>query len=308
MRQPNDVNCMADKTPPDGHAPGVQLYTLLGSLVRNFEGTLQALRRIGYREVEVVGLLGHDAASYRAALDVAGLKARSAHVLSRTAQALFVEMATGRVPADTAWASINASMDLAYIERIMEEMFVQSEVLGNEYLVLASIDAALFESRAGIERVVAAFNRAGDLCQQTGMKFAWHPHLAEFKVVAGRPAIESVLEATDPQKVLVELDFFWASMAKVHVPTLLAQHRGRFPLGHLKDVANHVVVPDGGFEDVNSISRDAFEDVGYGKLDYRTWVPMARQAGMCHFFVERDSAPQPLDNVRRSFAMLRDLM
>lgn len=302
------VNCMADVTAPDGHAPGVQLYTLLSSLVNHFEDTLQALRRIGYREVEVVGLLGHDAAAYRAALDSAGLKARSAHVLSRTAQTLFVEMATGRVPADSAWARINASMDLAHIEPIMEEMFFQSEVLGNEYLVLASIDAALFESRAGIKQVVAAFSRAGDLCQQQGLKFAWHPHVAEFKVVEGRRAMEWVLEATDPQKVLVELDFFWASMAKVDVPSLLARHSGRFHLSHLKDLASPVVVPEGGIEDINSVSSDAFEDVGYGKLDYRTWIPLARQAGMCHFFVERDHAPQPLENVGRSFAMLRDLI
>lgn len=67
-------------------------------------------------------------------------------------------------------------------------------------------------------------------------------------------------------------------------------------------------MPDSGFEDVGSVPSHAFEDVGHGQLDYRAWIPLARQAGMRNLFVERDHAPQPLDNVRRSFAMLRDLI
>jgi len=199
-------------------------------------------------------------------------------------------------------------MDLAHIEQIMEDLFAQSDVLGNEYLALAAIDSALFDSRAGIDRVIVAFRKAGDLCQKKGLKFAWHPHLAEFKVVDGKRALDWVLEATDPQKVLVELDFFWASMANVDVPGLLAQYPGRFHLGHVKDMARNVVVPEGGFKDSRSVSNDSFEDVGYGKLDYRRWIPLARRAGMRHFFVERDSAPQPLENVKRSFESLRGLI
>jgi len=302
------LEALAKPAAPHGHALGVQLYTMQGLLVKDFDGTLAALRRIGYREVEVVGLLGHDAKTYRAALDAAGLRAPSVHVLSTTAQALFVEMATGRVPVDKAWAQIIASMDLAHIEQIMEDLFAQSDVMGNEYLALAAIDSALFESRAGIDRVIVAFRKAGDLCQKKGLKFAWHPHVAEFKVVDGKRALDWILEATDPQKVLVELDFFWASMANVDVPGLLAQYSGRFHLGHVKDMARNVVVPDGGFKDSRSVSNDSFADVGYGKLDYRRWIPLARRAGMRHFFVERDSAPQPLENVKRSFESLRGLI
>lgn len=287
--------------------PGVQLYTLQAALASDFEGTLATLHQIGYREVEVVGLLGRDAKSYRAALDAAGLKAPSVHVLSRTAEEMFLAMATGRLAVDEAWARINASMNLAHIEQIMDEMFAHSEVLGNEYLVLASIDSTLFESRAGIGQVVAAFGKAADLCRKQGLKFGWHPHLTEFKVVEGKQAIDWVLEETDPQ-VSVELDFFWAAVANVDVRELLANYPGRFHLGHIKDLAKHVVVPKEGFTDLHAISDDAFEDVGCGQLDYRSWIALGREAGMQHFFVERDNAPRPLDNVRRSFGEMRRLL
>jgi len=292
---------------PNGHAIGIQLYTMLAPLVHDFKGTLTALGRIGYRKAEVVGLLGHDAGTFRRVLDAAGLSVPSAHILSNAAQELFLGMASGKISSSEAWPKIDAAMDLARIEPIMEEMFTQTDVLGNEYLVLAAVDSALFESRAGIDRVVAAFTKAGDMCHRRGLKFAFHPHLAEFNRVDGATAVDRILDATDPQRVLVELDFFWAAMANVDVPHLLERHSGRFHLGHVKDMAKGVVVPAEGFKDLNAIPSDAFEDIGHGQLDYRAWIPLARKAGMKHFFVERDEAPDPVENARRSYASLRPL-
>ena len=67
-------------------------------------------------------------------------------------------------------------------------------------------------------------------------------------------------------------------------------------------------VPAGGWKDLNTVPDNSFEDVGYGKLDYRSWIPLARKAGMRHFFVERDNAPRPLENVTRSFGRLRGIV
>ena len=53
---------------------------------------------------------------------------------------------------------------------------------------------------------------------------------------------------------------------------------------------------------------DAVEDVGWGQLDYRTWIALGREAGRKHFYVERDNARRPLENVRRSFEGMRALL
>ena len=302
------VDMLAHATGSVAPPIGVQLYTMQSALVKDFSGTLNAIGKVGYQEVEVVGLLDRDAKSYRAALDAAGLSAPSAHILSRTAQHLFVEMATGRIEVNKAWEQIGASMDLSHMDRILEEMFVMSDVLGNRYLGLAAVDFSLFDSRAGIDKVIATFRQAGALCQKKGLKFAWHPHLAEFKIIDGKRAIDWVLEATDPQQVLLELDFFWATMAAADIPALLAQYSGRFHLGHIKDLANNVVVPAGGYRDLNAVPNESFEDVGYGKLDYRRWIPLARKAGMRHFFVERDNAPDPVGSIQRSYGPMRKLI
>jgi sugar phosphate isomerase/epimerase len=278
------------------------------ALVEDFAGTLAALGRIGYREVEPVGLLGHDPQGFRRTLDSAGLSAPSVHVVSKAAEELFLGMATGALPPGEAWSKIDAAMDLAGIESIMEYMLSLSEILGNKYLVLAAVDGSLFESLAGIDKVVAAYTRAGEMCHRKGLRFAFHPHLAEFKPLDGTTGVERILARTDPDKVLVELDFFWAAMANVDIPRLLASHPGRFRLGHVKDMAKDIVVPPAGFPDLDAIPNGAFEDIGYGQLNYRKWIPLARKAGVRHFFVERDQAPDPLGSARRSYPNLHRLL
>lgn len=299
---------VAGRAAPSAPALGVQLYTLREPLARDFKGTLAALAKIGYRQVETAGLLNQDAASFRAALDAAGLSAPSGHIFPNAAQPLLFKMASGQVPVDQAWAEIDAWMGLDKIEGMLADMIAQAKVMGYRYLVLASMDPKLLESMAGIKRVCAAFSRAGDLCHRHGLKFAWHPHLKDWGMVEGKRAAEHILDATDPNRVFVELDFFWAAMVNVDVPQFLRRYSGRVHLGHIKDFAKGAVIPAQGFKDFPEIKDEYFEDVGYGRLDYRTWIPLARQTGMRYFFVERDYSPDPLKSAGRSYESLSKLI
>jgi hypothetical protein len=47
----------------------------------DLQGTLNALRAIGYRRVEHAGFVGRTVTQFKAALDAAGLRASSGHVL-----------------------------------------------------------------------------------------------------------------------------------------------------------------------------------------------------------------------------------
>ena len=85
-------------------------------------------------------------------------------------------------------------------------------------------------------------------------------------MVEGKRAAEHVLDATDPNRVFVELDFFWAAMVNVDVPQFLRRYSGRVHLGHIKDFAKNAVVPAEGFKDFSQIKDEYFEDVGYGQL------------------------------------------
>lgn len=97
-------------------------------------------------------------------------------------------------------------------------------------------------------------------------------------------------------------------MSSADVPAFLAKYSGRVPLGHIKDMKKGVVVPADGYKDFDSIPPDPYQDVGLGQLDFAKWLPLARKAGMRHFFVERDQAPNPLQNATNSYAALRRLL
>jgi len=293
---------------PNPPALGIQLYTLRQPLAKDFQGTLATLHKIGYGEVETAGLLNQSAPSFRAALDAAGLSAPSGHIFPNSAQPLLFKMASGQMSADDAWDKIDASLSLDRIEATLADMFEQAQVMGYQYLVLASMDPKLLESMAGIEQVCMAFRRAGELCHQHGLKFAWHPHLKDWGMVEGKRAAEHILDNTDPNRVFVELDFFWASMVNVDVPRFLRRYSGRVHLGHIKDVAKGVVIPAQGFKDFPEVKDEYFEDVGHGALDYRSWIPLARETGMRHLFVERDYSPDPLKSAVRSYEALRKIV
>lgn len=294
----------APATPP----LGIQLYTLREPLAKDFKGTLLALQKIGYRQVETAGLLNEDPTAFRAALDAAGLSVPSAHILPKVAQELMFKMASGAMPADEAWAQIDASLALDRLDDALSDMFEQSKVMGNQYLVLASMDEKLLQSMAGIQQVCTAFRRAGDLCHRQGLKFAWHPHLKDWGMVDGKRAAEHILDNTDPDRVFVELDFFWAAMVNVNIPQFLQRYAGRVQLGHIKDVAKGVVIPAQGFKDFPEIKAEYFEDVGHGQFDYSVWIPLAHKAGMRYFFVERDYSPDPLVSAGRSYQSLRKIV
>ena len=65
--------------PPD--QINIQLYTLRDQLAIDLEGTLEPLSAIGYTRVEHAGFVGRTVEEFKAALDAAGLRSTSGHVL-----------------------------------------------------------------------------------------------------------------------------------------------------------------------------------------------------------------------------------
>src|SRR2546428_10577287 len=78
---------------------GLQLYTVRGALERDFEGTLDRVAAIGYREVEFAGYYGKTPHDVWAALEKRGLRRPVRARAVRRAQGQLARRARGR-PAD----------------------------------------------------------------------------------------------------------------------------------------------------------------------------------------------------------------
>lgn len=185
-------------------AAGIQLYTVRSLLATDFAGTLQALARIGYREVEFAGYHGHSARAVRAMLVAQGLAAPSAHV--------------GIAAFRSGW---EAALD-------------DAAVVGHRWLTLPWIPPA-DRTADGVRRLAAMLTTRGREAAERGMRVAYHNH--DFELANGATLLDTLLAETDPAVVDFELDVYWAVRAGRDPVALLARHPGRFRLLHLKDAA-----------------------------------------------------------------------
>jgi sugar phosphate isomerase/epimerase len=248
---------------------GLELYTVRDALAKDFEGTLAQVAKIGYKEVEFAGYFAHvpdfvpSLKRTREILDGDGLTAPAAHV---PYSALAPDI----------WP------------RVLEA----SKVLGHDYIVNPSIDREVLKQPDGWKLAAETFNRAGEESQKSGIQFAYHNHVEEFKPLPdGRLPYDVLLSESDPKLVKMEMDLGWAHEARVDPLKYFAQYPGRFPLVHVKDFDKD----------------DVMTEAGSGVIDWKSIFAKSELAGVKHYFVEHDNPKSPFESVQISYAYLKDL-
>ncbi|HEY3442703.1 MAG TPA: sugar phosphate isomerase/epimerase [Paludibaculum sp.] len=253
---------------------GVQLYTLRAVLPGKPLETLKALEAIGFQEAEVIG--GSLAAVWPSLMQTK-LRPVSIHLDT----ALFT----------TQVAKLPAALD-------------DCKQRGLKFIVCPYIAP---QDRGGVDvikKLGETLNRAGEMCQKSGMHLCYHNHAFEFEPVAGGGNLLDVLMQTaDPKLVSLELDIMWSRVAGVDPVTVLQKYGKRIALLHLKNVA------DIGAPQYNEkVAKGSFREVGNGVIDIAAVLKAANAAGVQHYFVEQDQTPgDPLDSLKQSFEYLKKL-
>lgn len=229
----------------------VQLYTLRDQLAIDLDGTLAALREIGYTRVEHAGFVGRTAAQFKAALDKAGLRATSGH------------------------SGIPQPFDAAAWQATLND----ARVIGQRYIVhpFFGVDAnGPIRSSAVYRAFARDLNKAGAMARKAGLKFGYHNHHFEFFRQDGgsRTGFEVLAAETDPDLVHLEVDLFWVTRGAHDPVDVIQRNRGRIRQFHVKDMN-----ADG-----------VFEDAGKGLIDFARIFRYGREAGIDEFIVERDDA------------------
>lgn len=230
----------------------IQLYTVRDQLAADLEGTLAAIRNIGYTRVEHAGFVDRTAPEFRAALDAADLRATSGHV----------------------------SIPQPFDANAWETALADATVLGSAYVVhpYFGTDPAGQPIRraAAYESFARDLNEAGRLAQRAGLRFGYHNHQNEFLRMTDddRTGFDILMEQTDPDLVHLELDLFWTWRAAVDPVDLIQRFAGRIPQVHVKDLGT-----DGGFA-----------DPGAGLIDFGRIFREAAGTGLVEYIVERDDA------------------
>ena len=186
--------------------PGIQLYTVRGSMATDVEVTLQAIAGIGYREVEFAGYFDHSAKQIRDLLRRYDLTSPSTHVnaeVVRDDPAKFAELAAE---------------------------------IGHDYVTIAWIQEENRRTIDDYKRWAATFNQLGEACRSRGMRVAYHNHDFEFQALRGEVPFDVLLRETDAQLIDFELDFFWVRKGNESIRKVLAKAPERMAMSHIKDI------------------------------------------------------------------------
>jgi sugar phosphate isomerase/epimerase len=153
----------------------------------------------------------------------------------------------------------------------------------------------------------AQLNEWGRIAQKFGMKILVHNHDQEFEPLADSSSTtyDVLLAETDPALVTFELDIGWAVFAGQDPIEMFDRNPGRFELWHVKDFSGTVTSGEDGEE------RPDFTFVGHGDIDYPTIFTYAETAGLKHYYVEQDNAPdtgESLEEAAASYVSLVNLL
>ena len=247
---------------------GVQLYTVRSLVQNDLPGTLAAIRKIGYQNVETfVAEYKMSARELRQAIVDAGLTAPSAH--------------------------------FGYDD--FDSRFDYAKELGVEYVVCSSIPKSIANSADGYRRGAEQYNAWGAKAKSMGLKFGFHNHNAEFQDFGGVTGFDVLMKNTDPALVQWQMDCYWVAQAGHDPVALFRQYGKRIQSLHLKDRKPNVPTsvetgPDSAH----------FTEVGNGTLDWPTILRLAEKFHLPYMFVEQDQTDRPpLESLQISYTNLR---
>lgn len=267
--------------------PGIQLWTVKDEAAKDLEGTLRALRTIGFERVEGAGWHGRTPAQFRKALDDAGLNMTSTHyglkdLIDDTegklafARDVGVQYVVASAPAPPKPLDPNKPWPVAVAE---------------------AMTLADWQSNA------AAMERIGQRARQMGMRFGYHNHNAELIDYGGRVPLDEIVRLTDPANVVLELDIGWVASAGYDPLVIIARHAPRIHLLHIKDIITTERVPG------KMVADDRSTVLGQGTIDWPAVFRAVRGSPIHSYFYEQEDpfTEPPLQAAAKSLAYLRSI-
>ncbi|AHF16294.1 sugar phosphate isomerase [Niabella soli DSM 19437] len=123
-------------------------------------------------------------------------------------------------------------------------------------------------------RIAEQYNHIGLAAKAAGIQFGYHNHHFEFEPLRGEKPLEILLNNTDPEGVVFEMDMGWVVQSGNDPLEFIRNYPGRFPLWHLRDV-------DQGKQSVNA---------GEGIVDFQSLFQHKKEAGFVYGIIETPSA------------------
>jgi len=271
---------------PAKQLTGLQLYSVRDEMKKDPLGTLKQLSAMGYKHVEHANYVerkfyGYAAKDFKKVLDDLGLQMPSGHTVM------------GKLHWD------DAKKDFTDLWKYTVE---DAAVVGQEFVISPSLDESLRKTADDLKRYMEVFNKSGELCKKSGMKFGYHNHAFEFSVkLDGKTVYDLMLQNTDPDLVIQQLDIGNLYNGGAKAIDIVRQYPGRFQSMHVKDEIKSTS---------NEQNHDEFEStvLGKGIVNVKEVIDLGKKSGGTkHFIIEQESyqGKTPIDSVKEDLEVMK---
>lgn len=277
---------------------GLQLYTMGEEPAKDLDGVLARLATIGYRDIELPGLLGKSAVELRAAADRAGVRFSCIHLSTLSFGGPgFGFNSSAQEIADTL-GTLGIADGVMPLPPLPDDFRIQD----GESIPAAMGRALSMTGIDGWKRTAALLNAKAAALSPHGITLGFHNHNVEFARVGGTTGWDILVKETDANLVQFEVDLGWVAAAGMDPAAFLLRHAGRVRWVHVKDIKASTKA--------NVTLQMDPSEIGAGKLNWSRILPAAHKAGVHHFYVEQEPpfAIPRIEAVERSFAYLSKLV
>ena len=255
---------VAFAAPKSAEIVGIQLYSVRDDMKKDPLGTLTQLAKFGYKHVEHANYVdrkfyGYKATEFRKILEDLGLKMPSGHT----------------VMGKNHWDAVKKEFSDSWKYTIED-----AAVMGQKYVISPWMDESMRKTYDDMVAYLEVFNKSGELCQKSGMKFGYHNHWAEFaESLNGQKLFDIMMQKLDVDKVVMQLDIGNMYIAGAKALDVIGQYPGKFELIHVKD-------------EIAVDTKEKFESaiLGKGILPVKEVLDICRKIGGTKvFIIEQES-------------------
>jgi len=257
---------------------GLQLYSVRDAMKTDPAGTLKKLADMGYIYVEHANYVnrkfyGYTPAEFKKILNDLGLVMPSGHTVMTAEH----------------WDTAKNDFTDAWKYTVEDAAF-----MGQKFVVSPWLDEKVRTDKEALKRAMEQFNKSGELCKKSGMKFGYHNHDFEFTtMVDGIRLFDYILQNTDPSLVAQQLDIGNMYGRENSAISLIKKYPGRFELMHVKDEVKSANKTEGtGYESTI---------LGKGVLPVKDVLKEAKKSGgTVYLIIEQESYQgiDPIDSVK----------
>ena len=238
----------------------IQLFSVRDTMSEDVQGTLIALKEMGYDGVEFAGLYGKTAQELKEMCDNIGLIPISSHI------------------------------GFPSIRDDLERHIVDSVSLGVKYVAISSMHREFHIGGDQSEGVYNDLKNISARFAEKGIKLLYHNHSYEMIEFEGKRLHEWLFDIMSPDELQPELDTGWLQLEVGEAEQYIRKFKNRCDLVHVKSY-----YAKDGFDAIPHSPdtfkpRDTFDFCNYelGRLDVLAIVNASKESGAKWLVVEQD--------------------